>query len=169
MTFKSDTKFNEKLTCGFKCDMRNFANFHPTTQKSENFTLMGSFCQKYIRFELEKYRGVTFHDIEQWCKIWRNPDLVVSKEAWGIGWTFIRVLKCLKNCTLMEFFCQKHVMFQLENVGGIMSHDTEDCCKVWRKTESWFQKWHEELGEFSCEQSKVWKFALWYAIFVNKI
>ena len=60
-------------------------NFHPTTQKSENFTSMGYFFPKYMGFELKKYRGVIFHDTEQWCKIWRNPDLVVSKMAWGIG------------------------------------------------------------------------------------
>ena len=36
----------EKLTCGLKYDMRTLVNFHPTTQKSENFTLMGSFCPK---------------------------------------------------------------------------------------------------------------------------
>ena len=36
MTLKSDPKFKEKLTCGFKYDMRNLVNFHPTTQKSEN-------------------------------------------------------------------------------------------------------------------------------------
>ena len=48
----SDAKFKEKLTCGFTHDMGNFVNFHPTTQKSENFTSMGSFCAKYIRFEL---------------------------------------------------------------------------------------------------------------------
>ena len=45
MTLKSDAKFKEKLTCGFKYDMRNLVNFHPTTQKSENFFLMGSFVQ----------------------------------------------------------------------------------------------------------------------------
>ena len=33
MTLKSDAKFKEKLTCGFKCDMRNLVNFHPTTPK----------------------------------------------------------------------------------------------------------------------------------------
>ena len=65
MTLKSDTKFKEKLTCGFKYDMKNFVNFHPTTQKSENFTWMGNFCLKYMRFVLKKYRGVTFHDTEQ--------------------------------------------------------------------------------------------------------
>ena len=34
MTLKSDAKFKEKLTWGFKYDMRNLINFHPTTQKS---------------------------------------------------------------------------------------------------------------------------------------
>ena len=65
MTLKSDAKFKEKVTCDFKYDMRNWANFHPTTQKSENFTSMGYFCRKYMRFELKKHRGVIFHDTEQ--------------------------------------------------------------------------------------------------------
>ena len=107
MTLKSDAKFKEKLTCGFKYDMRNLVNFHPTTQKSKNFTSMGYFCPKYMRFELKKYRGVIFHDTEQWCKIWINLDLVVSKLAWGIGWTFIKAHKSLKICTLMGSFCPK--------------------------------------------------------------
>ena len=37
-----------------------------TTQKSEKFTSMGYVCLKYRRLELKKYRGVTFHDAEQW-------------------------------------------------------------------------------------------------------
>ena len=36
--------------------MRNLRNFHPTTQKSENFTPMSYFCPKYMRFELKKKR-----------------------------------------------------------------------------------------------------------------
>ena len=107
MTLKSDAKFKEKLTSGFKYDMRNLVNFHPTTQKSKNFISMGYFCPKYMRFELEKYRGVIFHDTEQWCKIWINLDLVVLKLAWGIGWTFIKALKNLKICPLMGSFCPK--------------------------------------------------------------
>ena len=130
MTLKSDAKFKEKLTCGFKYDMRNLVNFHPTTQKSKNFTPMGYFCPKYMRFELKKYRGVIFHDTEQWCKIWINPDLVVSKMAWGIGWTFIIALKSRKNCTLISSFFPKHIMFQLWYVRGIMCHDNEEWCKI---------------------------------------
>ena len=52
-------------------------------------------------------------------KIWINPGLVVSKMASGIGWTLIRALRSLKNCTFMGFFCPNH-MFQLENVSGII-------------------------------------------------
>ena len=64
MTLKSDAKFKEKLTCRFKYDMRNFVNFYPTTQKSENFTSTGYSSPKYMRLELNKYRGVIFHDNE---------------------------------------------------------------------------------------------------------
>ena len=62
MTLKSDGKFKEELTCDFKYDMRKLVNFHPTTQNSENSFLMGSFYPKYTRFELQKYKGVIFHD-----------------------------------------------------------------------------------------------------------
>ena len=65
MTLKSDAKFNVKQTCGFKYDMRNFLNFHPTTQKSENLISMGYFCSKYMRFDLKEYKGVFFHENEQ--------------------------------------------------------------------------------------------------------
>ena len=98
------------------------------TQPLQNFTSMGYFCRKYMRFELKKYGGVIFHDNEQWCKIWINH-VTVWKLAWGIGWTFIRALKNLKNYTLMGSFCPQH-MFQLENFWRIMYHDTERWYKI---------------------------------------
>ena len=122
--WRSDARFKEKLTCGFKYDINDLVNFHPTILKSTNFTLMGYFCPKYMRFGLKKYRGVIIHDPEQWCKIWIKLDLVVSKMAWGIRWTLIRALKVLKNCTLMGSFCPKY-MFQLENLREILCHGTE--------------------------------------------
>ena len=96
--------------------MKNLVNFHQTTQKSENFTSMGSFCPKYIRLELKQYRKVIHYNTEQWCKIWINLDLVVSKMTSGNGWTFIRALK---NCTLMGSFCPKHIIFSL-NISEIL-------------------------------------------------
>ena len=96
------------MNCSFKYDMRNFVNFYPTSQRFQNFTSMGYFCPKYMRFELKKYGGIIFHETEQWCEIWINPAcLMVSKMAWAIGWTFDKALKNLKNCTLMGSFCRK--------------------------------------------------------------
>ena len=56
MTLNSYVNLKEKLICGFKYDMKNLVSFHPTTQKSENFTSTGS---------LHSYRGVISHDTEQ--------------------------------------------------------------------------------------------------------
>ena len=46
MTWKSDSKFQEKLTDGSKYDMRNLVNFSPTTQKVQKFYLDGLFLLK---------------------------------------------------------------------------------------------------------------------------
>ena len=48
MTMMSDAKLKEKLTCGFKYDMKDTVNFYPTTQKSESFTSISYFCPKYF-------------------------------------------------------------------------------------------------------------------------
>ena len=37
MTLKSDAKFEEKLTFCLENDMRNLANFHQSTRKSQNW------------------------------------------------------------------------------------------------------------------------------------
>ena len=39
MTLKNDEKFEEKLTCHFKIDIRNLMNFDPRARKSQKFTL----------------------------------------------------------------------------------------------------------------------------------
>ena len=57
-----------------------FDKFWPEHSKiSKIFALMGFFSAKYILLELKKERGVTFHDIEEWCKIWRKTDLLLGK------------------------------------------------------------------------------------------
>ena len=68
MTINSDAKFKEKLTCGFKYDMSNSVKFHPTTQKSESFTSMGSFCPNYIRFELKNTEELSFMTLNSGSK-----------------------------------------------------------------------------------------------------
>ena len=39
MTLKCHAKFDVKLTCASKTDMRNLANFHQSTQKSKNWNV----------------------------------------------------------------------------------------------------------------------------------
>ena len=62
----------------------------------------------------------------------------------------LRVVVSLEICTLMGSFCQKHIKkFRWKGKERkVMSHDTEEWCKVWRETDFWFQKWHEKFGDF---------------------
>ena len=67
------------MTYRFKVDIGNFTNFHSSTWVSKTYTLMGCFRPKYVMFELKRYRGVTFHDTREWCKIRRKIDLWFGK------------------------------------------------------------------------------------------
>ena len=66
MALKIDAKFEGKLTCAFKNDMRNLASFHQSTFESRKIgTLMASFCPKLKTYELKIYRGVMCYDNEE--------------------------------------------------------------------------------------------------------
>ena len=60
MTLKSNAKFEEKVTFGSKNDMTNLVNVNKITLKSKNFTSMGYFCPKYMRFELKNTEELSF-------------------------------------------------------------------------------------------------------------
>ena len=111
MTLKSDAKFEEKLTCYFKND-KNLVNFDLSTPKSCKFALwLVCYCVKYLMFDLKQYRGVIFHDTEEWFKIWRKTNLwfgrwheefgKFSPELWkvsklGLSWDlFVQSRKCM--------------------------------------------------------------------------
>ena len=51
---------------------RNLVNFHANSWKSENLHLMGSSCQKHIKFCMKKYRRFISYDTRVWCKVWRT-------------------------------------------------------------------------------------------------
>ena len=66
MALNVDAKFEGKLTCTFKNDMRNLANFHQSTFESVKIeTLMGSLYPKQDMYELKICRGVICHDNEE--------------------------------------------------------------------------------------------------------
>ena len=69
MTLNIDATFEGELTCAFKNDMRDLANFHQTMFKSLKIgTLMGSFYPKQKMYELKIYRGVLYHGNEEYTK-----------------------------------------------------------------------------------------------------
>ena len=43
----------------------------------------------------------------------------------------------------------------------------KEWCKIWRKTDLWFGKWHEKIGKFLAEYSKVSKLGLWCDPFIQ--
>ena len=68
ITLTNDPKFEKELSCTLKNDMKNLVNFDPTLESSKSFTLMGSFCPKYVICELKKYKRIMCHYIEDRCK-----------------------------------------------------------------------------------------------------
>ena len=53
------------------------------------------------------------------------------------------------------------------NFWRVTFQDTEKWCKVWRKTDLWFGKWHDENGEFLKEPLKVWELGLQWDPFIQ--
>ena len=85
-----ETEEGYKIWRGIDLSFQNwhkeFDKFWPEHSKvSKIFILMGSFWTKYILFELKKYRWVIFHDIEEWCKIWRKTDLRFENDMRNFG------------------------------------------------------------------------------------
>ena len=63
--------------------------------------------------------------------------------------------KVSKICTFIGSYCAKYLMFDLKKYRGVIFHDTEGWCEIWRKTDFWFGKWHDDHGKFSLEHLKV--------------
>ena len=106
--------------------------------------IAGSFCWKYMKFKLKKYRGVMSHDPENWCKIWRKTDLLFQKwHEFGDFWP--KHSKASKICIFIGFYCPKYLKFDLKMYGRVIFHDTEQWYKIWRGIDLSFQNWHEEF------------------------
>ena len=66
MALNIDATFEGKLTCAFKNDMRNLANFHQSMFGSLKIgTLTESFYPKQKMYELNIYMGVLCHNNEE--------------------------------------------------------------------------------------------------------
>ena len=79
------------------------------------------------------------------------------------------ITKWCKVYSLMGCFWPKYIMFELKKYRRDTFHDTRVWCKIWRKTDLWFGKWHEEFGKFSPEHTKLSKSGLIHWILLYKV
>ena len=115
MTLKSDAIFKEKPTGCLKNDTTNLVSFHASFWKSENVHCHGLLLSMAYKLSTKKVQMsyLSWH----WRLIWtlkKNWPFVVSKIARRIGWILTWGVESLKICTLMGYFCQKYVMFELK-------------------------------------------------------
>ena len=109
------------------------------------------------------------HDNEEWWKVWRRIDLSVQNwhEKFDEFWP--EHSKISKICNLMGCFWPKYIMRELTKYRGIMFDGTEYWCKVRRKPDLCFQKWHEECSKFSPEHVRKSKTCDFYWVVLFKV
>ena len=116
MVLKSDAKFKEKLTCGFKYIWHEeFGEFSPNHSKVRKFHSDGLFLSKIYEVWAKKIQRSYL--LWHWSVIqnFKNADLVVSKMAWGIWRTsIIRAPKSLNIVHWWALFVQNIYCFSLK-------------------------------------------------------
>ena len=152
MTLKGDAKFKGKMTCGLKNDARNiWLNFIRAVENQKICTLIGSFCLKYIKIQMKKYKRVMFYGTEEKLALGSKKDMrnLVN---------FDPTTQKPKNFTSMSCFCPKYMSFKLKNYRRVIFHDTEQWCKICINPDHVVWKMTWELGELLLEHWKSEKF-----------
>ena len=130
--WKTNVKFEEKLTCGLENDMRN-RKTSTRALESQNWKFYVILLPKVNILWAENLRRsyVSWH----WEKMqnFKRNLLVISKLTWGI-WRSTQT---------------KYKMSEPKENRGIIFDGTRNWCKLWRKIDLCFPKWHEEFGKFS--------------------
>ena len=80
--------------------VQNFSLLIAQVKFHQIYTLIGTFCWKYTKFQLRKCRGFMSHDTEDWCKIRRKTELLFPKVT-QIWWILTRAFEILKIFTLV--------------------------------------------------------------------
>ena len=115
-------------------------------------TLIGSFCWKYIKVQLKKYRGVMSHDPEEWYNIWRKTDFLFQKwQEFGEFWP--EHSNVSRICTLIGSYCANKLF------------------NVWPKKVQWsYLSWHWSVIQNLKKNSLVvWKMTRIWQIFTRAL
>ena len=122
-------------------------------------------CSKFLQWKICKVFNVWHKKIQRRYLSWhwrvtqnlKKNWLVLWKITWGIWQIFTRAIESLKVGILMGSSVGK---YELKIHRGVMFHDNEEWCKIWRGTDLSFQNWHEEFDEFWPDHSKVSKVSI---------
>ena len=129
--------------------VQNFRLSTPHVQFHQICTLIGYFCWKYIKFHLKKVWRSYASWYQRLVQNLKRSLFFVSKMT-RIWWILIQAIKSLKNLYFdWSLLCKVYVW--PKKVQRNIFHETEESCKIWRKTDLLFGKWHQEFGKFSSE------------------
>ena len=92
----------------------NLVKFYVSSQKSEilhfNGLLLSKSSTVSTKKVLKSYLSWNWRVIQTFSK----NSFFVWKMTWEIWWILTRAVENLKICTLMGYFCQKYLMFELK-------------------------------------------------------
>ena len=153
MTLKSNAKFEEKLTLGFKNDMINLVNFNGSSGKSEDLHFDGLLLSIAYKVSVRKVQKnyLSWH----WKVIQTSKENWLWKIAWGIWWILARAVGSLITFTLMGSFWRKCVMLELQKY----SRDV-----LWKMTYG-FKNDRRNLVNFHTSSWKKWQINSMYIVF----
>ena len=105
---------------------------------------------------IQSRKGTSLKLTGELCVMTMNNDanskrdwLTSWKLTWGIWWILPQALENLKTLYFNGLLWPKYIMFQLEKYREVNFDGTKDWCKIWRKTDLCFQKWHKKFDKFS--------------------
>ena len=150
-------KIDAKLICCFKND-RNFVNFDLSTQSLKNLHFHWFLLWKVLMLDLNKYRGVIFHDTEEWWKIWRRTELWFGKWHEEYGKCSPEHLKVSKLELWWDLLIQSRKSMRLKFTEELCVTAVKNDTNIWRGIDLSFQNWHEEFDEFDPSTRKSKKF-----------
>ena len=136
---------------------KEFDKFWPAHSKvSKTFTIMGSFWAKYIFFELNSTEELSFMKLKRDKKFGEESTCCFKIDTRNLTNFENKVSKIFAS---MGSFLEEYILFELKKYREVWNwihefcitlqfHETEEWCKIWRKTDLLLEKWREEFGKF---------------------
>ena len=92
----------------------------------------------------------------------KNDSLFQKWQEFGEFWSDHS--KVSNICTLIGSFRAKYITFDLKKYRGVIFYDTDEPCKICRKSEENWGNGHEKFGKFWPEHLKVSKLGLLFKV-----